>query len=180
MSPDIKKATLGAGCFWCVETIFQQLQGVQQVVAGYAGGKIINPTYKQVCTGNTGHAEVIQVTFDPAIISYAEILKVFWQIHDPTTLNRQGSDIGTQYRSVIFCHDPEQKEIAERSQAELLASGLWSNPIVTEIVTFTNFYPAEEYHQNYFNRNPEQGYCQMVINPKVQKFRKDFSSQLKK
>ena len=179
MLAEFKKATLGAGCFWCVETIFQQLQGIQQVVSGYAGGTISNPTYQQVCSGNTGHAEVIQITFNPAIISYTEILNVFWRIHDPTTLNRQGSDIGPQYRSVIFYHDAGQKEIAERSRAELVASGSWSNPIVTEIVPYTNFYPAEEYHQDYFNRNPQQGYCQMVINPKVQKFRKDFSAQLK-
>jgi peptide-methionine (S)-S-oxide reductase len=177
---DFKKATLGAGCFWCVETIFQQLQGVQQVLSGYAGGTNKTPTYQQVCADNTGHAEAVQITFNPAIISYAKILNVFWRIHDPTTLNRQGGDIGTQYRSVIFFHDLEQKEIAEKSKAELIESGLWNNPIVTEIVAFTNFYIAEEYHQNYFNRNPQQGYCQTVINPKIQKFRKEFGTQLKK
>jgi peptide-methionine (S)-S-oxide reductase len=179
MTDYLKQATLAAGCFWCVETIFRQLKGVKKVISGYAGGMVKNPTYQQVCSGNTGHAEAIQITYNPAIITYPEILNIFWRIHDPTTLNRQGGDIGAQYRSVIFFHDLEQQEMAEKSRAEMAASGLWSEPIVTEIVAFTNFYPAEEYHQNYFNRNPQQGYCQTVINPKIHKFRKDFSSFLK-
>ena len=180
MTSNFKTATLGAGCFWCVEAIFQQLTGVQKVVSGYAGGTVAQPSYQQVCSGNTGHAEVIQIAFDPSLISFTELLFAFWRTHDPTTLNRQGADVGSQYRSVIFYHDAEQKEIAEKSRNETAASGLWADPIVTEITPFTNFYPAEGYHQNYFLRNPAQGYCQMIIDPKIKKFKKDFKQQLKK
>lgn len=172
-------ATFGAGCFWCVEAVFQQLQGVQQVVSGYAGGQVDNPTYQQVCSGTTGHAEVVQITFDPAAISYAELLEVFWRTHDPTTLNRQGADVGTQYRSAIFYHSEEQKRIAEQSLAETDATNLWPNPIVTEIAPFDRFYEAEAYHQDYYRLNGNQMYCRMVIDPKVRKFRKDFQAKLK-
>ena len=172
-------ATLAAGCFWCVEAIFQDLKGVDSVVSGYAGGTVENPTYQQVCGGNTGHAEAIQLTFDPEIISYEDLLYVFWRTHDPTTLNRQGNDVGTAYRSVIFYHDGTQKEIAERSRETTQASGLWPNPIVTEIAKFTNFYPGEGYHQNYYKLNPQQPYCRAVIDPKMQKFKKDFQDRLK-
>lgn len=179
MSQKDETATLGAGCFWCVEAIFQDLQGVQKVVSGYAGGTVENPTYKQVCTGTTGHAEAVQITFDPNVISYEDILYVFWRTHDPTTLNRQSADVGTQYRSAIFYHNEEQKKIAEQSKQETDASVLWLDPIVTEIVPFTNFYKAEAYHQNYFRLNPHQPYCRTVIDPKVQKFRKAFQEKLK-
>ena len=172
-------ATLAGGCFWCLEAVFDDLKGVDDVVSGYSGGKFPNPTYKQVCTGATGHAEVIQVTFDPARISYKEILEVFFTIHDPTTLNRQGGDVGTQYRSAIFFHSPEQKTTAEQVILELNAARLWSLPIVTEIQPFTKFYPAEDYHQEYFANNAQQPYCQIVIAPKVAKFRKQFLEQLK-
>jgi len=180
MTEKFEKATLGAGCFWCVEAVYQNLAGVQTVVSGYAGGHVPNPSYEQVCTGATGHAEVAQITFDPDVISYAEILDVFWRTHDPTTLNRQGADVGTQYRSVIFYHDDEQRRIAEASKAQANASGLWKNPIVTEISPLTEFFPAEDYHQNYFRRNPHQPYCQMVVAPKVEKFKLTFSTRLKK
>ena len=180
MTEKFEKATLGAGCFWCVEAVYQNLAGVQTVVSGYAGGHVPNPSYEQVCTGATGHAEVAQITFDPDVISYAEILDVFWRTHDPTTLNRQGADVGTQYRSVIFYHDDEQRRIAEASKAQADASGLWKNPIVTEISPLTEFFPAEDYHQNYFRRNPHQPYCQMVVAPKVEKFKLTFSTRLKK
>lgn len=179
MAEKLEKATLGAGCFWCVEAVYQNLAGVQSVVSGYAGGHVPNPTYEQVCTGSTGHAEVAQITFDPAVISYAEILDVFWRTHDPTTLNRQGADVGTQYRSVIFYHSDEQRRIAEESKAAADASGAWKNPIVTEIAPLAEFYPAEDYHQNYFRRNPHQPYCQMVVAPKVEKFKLIFSAKLK-
>ncbi len=172
-------ATLGGGCFWCLEAVFEQLQGVEKVESGYSGGSAPNPTYRQVCGGDTGHAEVVQVTFDPAAISYREVLEVFFATHDPTTRNRQGGDIGTQYRSAIFYHDDSQKEIAERLIAELNAAKLWSNPIVTEVVPFRAFYKAEDYHQGYFRANPGQSYCQAVINPKVAKFRKQFLAKLK-
>jgi len=172
-------ATFGAGCFWCVEAVFQQLNGVENVQSGYAGGTVPNPTYKQVCAGRTGHAEAVQITFNPAIISFADLLQVFWRTHDPTTLNRQGADSGTQYRSAIFYHDPEQQKIAEQSKAETDKSGLWPDPIVTEITAFTNFYPAEDYHQNYFTDNPSQPYCQFVIDPKIRKFQKEFKNKLK-
>jgi peptide-methionine (S)-S-oxide reductase len=171
--------TLGAGCFWCIEAVFQGLKGVEKVVSGYTGGTVPNPTYHQVCTGRTGHAEVAQITFDPDVISFEEILYVFWRTHDPTTLNRQGADVGTQYRSAIFYHDEVQKAIAEKSLAETEASSLWPNPIVTEITPLPEFYEAEDYHQNYFSDNPNQPYCRAVIDPKVRKFRKEFAHKLK-
>jgi peptide-methionine (S)-S-oxide reductase len=179
MSDKLETATLGGGCFWCVEAVYQELKGVEQIVSGYAGGTVENPTYKQVCTGNTGHAEVAQITYDPEIISYEDVLYVFWRTHDPTTLNRQGADVGTQYRSVILYHDEEQKTIAERSKSETDASGLWPNPIVTEIAPLGKFYPAEDYHQNYYRNNPSQPYCIAVIDPKIKKFRKEFEEKLK-
>lgn len=172
-------ATLGAGCFWCVEAVFQDLRGVESVVSGYMGGATEKPTYKEICTGTTGHAEVCQLTFDPSVISFEDILEVFWHTHDPTTLNRQGNDKGTQYRSAIFYHDETQREIAERSKAVAAASGNWANPIVTEITPADTFYKAEASHQEYYNLNPGQGYCAYVITPKVQKFRKQFSGKLK-
>jgi peptide-methionine (S)-S-oxide reductase len=172
-------ATLGGGCFWCLEAVFDNLKGVTDVVSGYSGGKLPNPSYEQVCTGMTGHAEVVQVTFDPQQVGFREILEVFFAIHDPTTPNRQGADIGTQYRSAIFYHSPEQKAAAEEVLHALKIEGIWSKPIVTELAPFKAFYPAEDYHQEYFSQNPEQGYCQMVINPKVAKFRKKFAERLK-
>lgn len=171
--------TLGGGCFWCLEAVYDQLKGVSDVVSGYAGGHIINPTYKQVCNGNTGHAEVVQVTFDPDVISFKDILHVFFTIHDPTTLNRQGADVGPQYRSAIFYHSPEQKTIAEQTIAEVNAAKIWNNPIVTEVTPINNYFPAEAYHQEYFANNPNQGYCQVVIAPKVAKFRKQHLARLK-
>ncbi|MCG8608848.1 peptide-methionine (S)-S-oxide reductase MsrA [bacterium] len=179
MSRELETVTLGAGCFWCVEAIFMDLEGVEKVASGYAGGTVENPTYEQVCTGTTGHAEVVQVTFDSEVISFEEILYVFWRTHDPTTLNRQGADTGTQYRSAIFYHNEQQKLVAEKSKKETDESDLWPNPIVTEITPFSNFYPAENYHQNYFALNPNQPYCRAVIDPKVRKFRKAFSDKLK-
>ena len=179
MADKYEVATLGAGCFWCVEAVFQDLKGVQQVVSGYAGGTVNNPTYQQVCTGSTGHAEAVQISYDPEIISFEDLLYVFWRTHDPTTLNRQGADTGTQYRSVIFYHDEKQKAIAEKSKAETEAAGLWPEPIVTEITPFRNFYRAESYHQNYYLDNPNQPYCRVVIDPKVRKFRKEFEHKLK-
>lgn len=172
-------ATFGAGCFWCVEAIFQRVNGVTEVESGFAGGHVKNPTYQQVVTGKTGHAEVARVTFDPAVISYKELLEVFWHTHDPTTLNRQGADVGTQYRSVIFYHDEEQKEIAEQSLKKTDESDLWDDPIVTEINEISNYSVAEDYHQNYFNNNPNAGYCSVVIAPKIAKFKKDFPHLLK-
>jgi peptide-methionine (S)-S-oxide reductase len=179
MSSQRAVATFGAGCFWCVEAVFQQLKGVERVASGYAGGKVENPTYRQVCTGTTGHAEAIQVTFDPEVISFEDLLEVLWRTHDPTTLNRQGADVGTQYRSVIFYHDDGQRAAAEKSKRAAQASGLWADPIVTEIVPFTNFYEAEDYHQNYYRENPDQTYCRLVIDPKIRKFHKDFQAKLK-
>jgi peptide-methionine (S)-S-oxide reductase len=179
MSKKFEKATFGAGCFWCVEAIFQGLNGVYKIISGYAGGTLENPTYQEVCKGTTGHAEVVQITFDPSIISYEDLLYVFWRTHDPTTLNRQGADVGTQYRSVIFYHDEAQKALAETSRQEADASDLWPNPIVTEIVPFDNFYPAEIYHRNFYYLNPNQPYCRFVIDPKIQKFRKEFQEKLK-
>jgi peptide-methionine (S)-S-oxide reductase len=173
-------ATFGAGCFWCVEAVFLELDGVLKVISGYEGGEIANPTYKQVCTGTTGHAEVIQVYYDPAKISYEELLAVFWQCHDPTQLNRQGNDVGTQYRSVIFYHNETQKSLAEKYKTELNKSGAWSNPIVTEISAASKFYPAEDCHQNYYNLNKSQPYCAYVIQPKLEKFRKVFKENLRK
>ncbi len=173
-------ATLGGGCFWCLEAVFDDLEGVEDVVSGYSGGPVPNPSYQQVCTGTTGHAEVVQITFDPNVLSYRELLEVFFSIHDPTTLNRQGADVGTQYRSAIFYHSPEQKRIADQVLAEFRAARLWDNPIVTEITPFKAFYAAEAYHQEYFRRNPDQSYCQIVIVPKVAKFRKNYLARLKK
>jgi peptide-methionine (S)-S-oxide reductase len=172
--------TLGAGCFWCVEAVFQNLNGVLSVTSGYSGGTIANPSYREVCTGQTGHAEVCNVVYDPSKVSFDEILEVFWKTHDPTTMNRQGNDAGTQYRSAIFYHTQEQKETAEKYKRELDASGAFDKPIVTEISPFTNFYKAEDYHQNYFNENGDQPYCRFVIQPKVEKFKKVFKDKLKK
>jgi peptide-methionine (S)-S-oxide reductase len=172
-------ATLGGGCFWCLEAVFEQVRGVERVESGYAGGEVPNPTYQQVCTGTTGHAEVVRVTFDPSVVSFRELLDVFFGTHDPTTLNRQGADVGTQYRSAIFHHSPEQKQIAEQAVAELNAAGIWDRPIVTEVMPFREFYKAEDYHQGYFRANPGQGYCQAVVAPKVAKFRKQFAARLK-
>jgi peptide-methionine (S)-S-oxide reductase len=172
-------ATLGGGCFWCLEAVFEQLQGVDKVESGYCGGSTPNPTYKQVCNGNTGHAEVVQITFDPRIITYREILEIFFAFHDPTTLNRQGADMGTQYRSAIFCHSPEQKQIAEALIAEFNAAKIWGRPLVTQVSPLEVFYRAEAYHQGYFRTNPAQPYCQAVVAPKVAKLRKHFLARLK-
>lgn len=174
----METTTLGSGCFWCTEAVFQQLKGVKSVTSGYSGGTVENPTYQQVSTGRTGHAEVCQIMFDPEQISYAEILEVFFSTHDPTTPNRQGHDVGTQYRSVIFYHSEEQKETAERIKKEFDEKKTWKNPIVTEIVPFQKFFKAEDYHQNYFRNNPNQGYCQLVIAPKLNKFEKNFKLML--
>lgn len=172
-------ATFGNGCFWCTEAVFQQLKGVNKVVSGYSGGFIKNPAYREVCSGRTGHAEVLQIYYDPSIIKFDELLEVFWQTHDPTTLNRQGNDVGTQYRSAIFYHTEEQKLLAEQYKSELDKSGAFDAAIVTEITAFTEFYPAEEDHQNYYLNNPDQGYCKIIIQPKVEKFRKVFKDKLK-
>jgi peptide-methionine (S)-S-oxide reductase len=172
-------ATLGTGCFWCTEAIFQELDGVLKVTSGYSGGTVENPTYKEVCEGNTGHAEAIQVIYDPTKITYDELLEAFWQSHDPTTLNRQGNDVGPQYRSVIFYHNQEQKEKAEKYKAELDKNKAFDNPIVTEITPFSNFYVAENYHQDYYNNNGSQPYCYYVIRPKLEKFKKVFKHKLK-
>lgn len=180
MNPDQAVATFGNGCFWCTEAIFQRLNGVEKVESGYAGGRVKNPTYKEVCSGITGHAEVIQITFNPSKISYEELLEVFWQTHDPTTLNRQGADVGTQYRSVIFYHTPEQKRSAELYKKKLDESGAFNSPIVTEISPFTEFFKAEDYHQNYYNLNGSAPYCSYVIQPKLDKFKKVFADKLKK
>lgn len=171
-------ATLGGGCFWCLEAVFQDLKGVISVESGYTGGKTPKPTYREVCSGGTGHAEVVQVTFDPGVATFADVLDIFFAIHDPTTLNRQGNDVGTQYRSAIFYHTPEQKRIAEAKVAELNAS-VFDGRIVTEIAPIAEFFKAEEYHQNYFRDNPAQPYCQFVVSPKVAKFRKQFAAKLK-
>ena len=165
-------ATLGGGCFWCVEAVFQRIEGVISVKPGYAGGNVKNPTYKQICTGNTGHAEVAKIEFDPSKITYSQILNVFWQSHDPTTLNRQGNDVGTQYRSVIFFHNETQEEIAKKSKIDANESGYWDNEIVTEITPLNNYYDAEDYHDNYYNNNPNQPYCLFVIKPKLDKLEK--------
>ena len=172
-------ATFGAGCFWCVEAVFLELDGVMSVESGYSGGTLPNPTYDQICTGTTGHAEVCRIRYDPTKTTYDELLEVFWKTHDPTTLNRQGNDVGTQYRSAVFFHNKRQKELAEKYKAELDASGAFSNPLVTEIVPTTKFFPAEQYHQNYYRQNPGQGYCRAVIGPKLEKFRKVFKDRLK-
>jgi peptide-methionine (S)-S-oxide reductase len=173
-------ATLAGGCFWCLEAAFTQLQGVERVQSGYAGGTVPHPTYEQVCSGRTGHAEAVQITFDPAVISYADLLDVFFVIHDPTTLDRQGADVGTQYRSAIFAHTPEQEAAARRAIAGLEAARLWSGRIVTQVAPLDAFYPAEDYHRDYYARNSSQGYCQIVIAPKVAKVRKQFFEKLKK
>jgi peptide-methionine (S)-S-oxide reductase len=172
-------ATLGGGCFWCLEAVYAGLKGVVRVESGYAGGTVPNPSYREVCAETTGHAEVVQLTFDPQVISFKEILEVFFTIHDPTTLNRQGADVGTQYRSAIFYHTPDQKATAEQVIRELTAAGVWEKPIVTEVTPFSAFYKAEAYHQEYFQRNPEQPYCQFVVAPKVASFRKKFLAKLK-
>jgi peptide-methionine (S)-S-oxide reductase len=171
-------ATFGAGCFWCVEAIFQQIPGVKKVVSGYSGGQTDKPTYKEVCNGTTGHAEVCQITYDPTKVSFETLLSVFWQTHDPTTMNRQGEDVGTQYRSAVFYHNEQQKELAEKYKKELNESHAFENPVVTEITAFTNFYSAEDYHQNYFNQNGDAPYCRFVVAPKVEKFRKVFKDKL--
>ena len=173
-------AILGAGCFWCIEAVFEELKGVSKVESGYMGGRVPNPTYQQVCTGTTGHAEVAKITFDPSVINYKEVLEVFWKTHDPTTLNRQGADVGTQYRSAVFYLSGEQKETAEFYKQKLNESGAFSGPIVTEIVAASTYYPAEDYHQNYYALNPNQGYCRYVIQPKLEKFRQAFAEKLKK
>jgi peptide-methionine (S)-S-oxide reductase len=173
-------ATLGGGCFWCLEAVYAELRGVERVISGYAGGHVNNPTYEQVCSGRTGHAEVVQVAFDPQTISFREILEVFFTIHDPTTLDRQGADVGTQYRSAIYFQSPEQEHTAREVIAETTASGIWKNPIVTEVAPLDRFYPAEGYHQNYFERNQYQPYCQIVIAPKVAKVRSKYLTRLKR
>jgi peptide-methionine (S)-S-oxide reductase len=179
MNNNLETATLGGGCFWCLEAIYKELKGVLSVESGYAGGHVQNPTYKQVCTGNTGHAEVVQIQYNPTIITFKDLLNVFFTIHDPTTLNRQGADIGTQYRSVIFYHNETQRKIAESSIKELEQKNLWENPIVTEISPFQMFFRAEDYHQDYYLHNANQPYCQVVIAPKISKFRKKFLDQLR-
>ncbi len=176
----LEKATLGGGCFWCTEAVYRQLKGVTEVLPGYSGGFVKNPSYEEVCTGNTGHAEVVRVTFDPAVVSYGEILEVFFKTHDPTTLNRQGADAGTQYRSVIFYHSEVQKATAEKIISLLKNEKVFDRPVVTEIIKFDVFYPAEDYHNNYFARNKNEPYCQFVIAPKVEKFKKIFKDKLKK
>jgi peptide-methionine (S)-S-oxide reductase len=175
----VATATFGSGCFWCTEAVFQELEGIKSVKSGYSGGKVENPTYDEVCSGTTGHAEVIQVEYDPNEVSYEKLLEVFWKTHDPTTPNRQGNDVGTQYRSVIFYHDEKQRELAEHYKQKLDGSGAFDAPIVTEISPLTKFYPAEDYHQNYYRDNSSQPYCAYVIAPKLEKFRKTFQSQLK-
>ena len=176
----LEVATLGGGCFWCLEAVYDQLRGVTDVVSGYSGGQVAQPSYEQVCTGRTGHAEVVQVTFDPSVVSFRQILEVFFTIHDPTTLNRQGADVGPQYRSAIFYHSQEQKATAEQVIADLTAKKLWDRRVVTEVTPLDRFYPAEGYHQEYFARNPNQGYCQFVVAPKVAKFRKEYLADLKR
>ena len=176
---NLETATLAAGCFWCVEAVFDDLKGVKDVVSGYSGGHTENPSYQQVCSETTGHAEVAQITFDPSELSFKELLQVFFTVHDPTTLNRQGGDIGTSYRSAIFYHSDEQKRIAEETIAEINAEGIYDDPIVTEVTAFDKFWPAEDYHQEYFANNPNQPYCRAVVAPKVAKFRQKFTAQLK-
>ena len=176
---NLQQATLGGGCFWCLEAVYHEMRGVTEAISGYAGGHVPNPSYEQVCSKTTGHAEVVQVTFDADEVSFADLLDVFFTIHDPTQLNRQGNDVGTQYRSAIFYHDAEQKRIAEEKIAELEAEGLYDRPFVTEITPLETFYPAEDYHQEYFKKNPFQGYCMAVVAPKVAKFRKKHLDKLK-
>ncbi len=178
MVQQMQTATLGGGCFWCLEAIYQQIRGVSSVLSGYAGGSVENPDYKSVCTGATGHAEVVRISFDPAVITYADLLHIFWRIHDPTTLNRQGADVGTQYRSIILYLDDEQQRAAEYAKTETDASDLWSDAIVTEIEPLRDFFAAEDYHHDYYRNNPNQPYCFMVIDPKVNKFRKSFQHMM--
>ncbi len=179
MSDKFETATFAAGCFWCIEAVFQDVRGVDHVVSGYTGGKKVDPTYEEVSTGMTGHAEALQITFDPKVVTYEELLEIFWHTHDPTTLNRQGPDVGTQYRSAIFYHDDAQQQAALKSKRKIEDEKLWPLPIVTELVPFTKFYAAEGYHQNYFKNNPNQMYCALTINPKVRKFRIAFREKLK-
>jgi len=179
-SPGMEKITLGGGCFWCLEPIFDDLKGVEDVKSGYSGGTVANPTYRQVCSGTTGHAEVIEITFDPAVLSLKELLEIFFVFHDPTTLNRQGADVGTQYRSVIFYRTPEQKSVAEQVMKQLQLKNIWPDPIVTELSPFKSFYVAEDYHQEYFKLNGTQPYCKFVIAPKVAKFRQQYQTKLKR
>ncbi|MDX2283006.1 MAG: peptide-methionine (S)-S-oxide reductase MsrA [Bacteroidia bacterium] len=178
-APRHDTVTFGSGCFWCTEAFFQRIDGVVSVTSGYSGGKVKNPTYKEVCSGLTGHAEVVQLVYDPSRVTFPELLEVFWQTHDPTTLNRQGNDVGPQYRSAIFYHSEEQRQLAEQYKQELDASGAFRAPIVTEITAFSNFYPAENYHQNFYNDNQQYPYCVFVIQPKMEKFEKVFKSKLK-
>lgn len=180
MTSTLQTATFGSGCFWCTEAVFLDVNGVKEVASGYMGGKTKNPTYEDVCTGTTGHAEVIQLKYDPALVSYESLLEIFWNTHDPTTLNRQGADEGTQYRSVVFYHSEDQRKIADAYKKQLTASKVFKNPIVTEITAASEFYKAEKYHQNYYALNSNQGYCQFVIRPKVEKFKKQFAGKLKK
>jgi peptide-methionine (S)-S-oxide reductase len=179
LPPGTEVATIAAGCFWCTEAVFSDLQGVTRVVSGYTGGHVADPSYEDVCTGTTGHAEATQIVFDPQLLSYRDLLTIFFTTHDPTSLNRQGNDVGTQYRSAIFFHSPEQQRVAEAVKREIEAEKLYRRPIVTEIVPFSVFYPAEEYHRNYFRLHPERAYCQMVIAPKVAKFRKQYAERLR-
>ncbi|MDB5309446.1 MAG: msrA [Gemmataceae bacterium] len=179
MTVQLEVATLGGGCFWCLEAVFEQLRGVEKVESGYAGGEVPDPSYKAVCSGTTGHAEVVQIAFDPAVISFRELLEVFFAVHDPTTLNRQGNDVGAQYRSTIFYHTPQQRETVVDVIAGLSAQKLWPDPIVTDVTPSTTFWKAEDYHQGYFRTNPTQGYCQWVVGPKVAKTRKAFAAKLK-
>lgn len=176
---NMAQATFGGGCFWCTEAVFLEMKGVEKVTSGYSGGNVKNPTYEQICTGATGHAEVVHIQYDPQQASFAELLEVFFKTHDPTTLNRQGADSGTQYRSVVFYHSKEQKETAEKIIKDLNSAGAYDDPIVTEVTEFEVLYPAEQYHQNYYARNPNQGYCQAVVRPKVEKFRKVFVDKMK-
>ena len=180
MSNHYETATLAGGCFWCLEAVFDEIKGIESVESGYSNGHVLNPSYRDVCNGNTGHAEVIRINFDPSIISFRDLLNVFFAIHDPTTMNRQGGDVGVQYRSGIFYHSPEQKAIAEQTISELNAQGIWSSPIVTEVTAINNYFVAEDYHQEYFARNQNQPYCQAVVAPKVSKFRKHYLELLKK
>lgn len=175
---NIESATIGGGCFWCMEAVFQRLRGVENVISGYSGGVITEPSYEQICSGQTGHAEVCRINFDRAMINYQTILNVFWRVHNPTTLNRQGNDIGTQYRSVVFYHNEDQRQIAEFWKERNEETGLYNHPIVTEISPLINFYPAEKYHQNYYNQNPQQSYCQIIIQPKLEKFLHEFADKI--
>jgi peptide-methionine (S)-S-oxide reductase len=179
MNEKLEKTTLGGGCFWCTEAIFMQMRGVVSVFPGYSGGHLKNPSYREVCTGLTGHAEVVQITFDPSVVSFQEILEVFFAVHDPTTFNRQGADVGTQYRSVIFYHSEEQKKVAETTILRLMNEKVFDRPVLTELTPFTCFFPAEEYHRDYYSRNSKQPYCRMVIAPKVEKFMKQFKEEVK-